>query len=95
MYGTIAKLKVKKGMEQAAMKDMEREVNAEGYMGHFLYQMDNDPTEVYLVVVFESKESYRANAESQETNANYETMLTYLDGEPEWHDGQILYKHGF
>jgi len=94
MYGTIAKLKVKQGMEEAAMQDMDREITADDFVGNFVYRMDDDPNEFYLVVMFESKASYHANAERPETNADYERMLAYLDGEPEWHDGEIIHKEG-
>jgi hypothetical protein len=44
-----------------------------------------------LVVGFESKEAYRANAESPEQNARYEQYVQLLDGPPEWNDGEIAY----
>ena len=95
MYGTIAKIKVKKGMEEAAIKDTQRDISGKGYIGHYLYKMDDNPDEFYIVVVFESKESYHANAQRPETNADYERMLEYVEGEPEWKDGEIVMKAGF
>jgi len=45
MYGTIAKIKVKKGMADAAIKDAQRNVSGKGYIGGYLYKMDDDPDE--------------------------------------------------
>jgi len=45
MYGTIAKIKVKKGMEEAAIKDAQRDISGKGYTGHYLYKMDDNPDE--------------------------------------------------
>ncbi len=96
MYGTIAKIKVKKGMEEAAIKDAQRDRSSvKGYIGGYVYKMDDNPDEFYIVVVFESKESYHANAQRPETNADYERMLEYIEGEPEWNDGEIVMKAGF
>ena len=52
--------------------------------------MDADPNELYLVAIFDSREPYRANAASAEQDAEYRQMLEFLDGEPEWHDGEIV-----
>jgi hypothetical protein len=32
-----------------------------------------------------------ANAESPEQDKRYRQMLKWLEGEPEWHDGGIVY----
>lgn len=66
MYGTVARLKVKAGAEEALMAQF-REYSAlriPGYQRTYVYRMDNDPAEFYMAVVFDSKESYRANAEA-------------------------------
>jgi hypothetical protein len=43
-----------------------------------------------LVVAFTDKASYRAKAESPEQNERYQQYVALLDGEPEWHDGEIV-----
>jgi hypothetical protein len=52
--------------------------------------MDADPQEYYLAVVFENKEAYWANAQSPEQHTRFEQMMALLEGEPEWHDGEII-----
>jgi hypothetical protein len=93
MYGTIARLRLKPGMgAQAAAYMQERyEDTIPGSRGSYIYQMDADADELYLVVMFDSKESYMANANSPEQNTRYEEMLGFLAGPPEWHDGEIIY----
>ncbi len=44
-----------------------------------------------MVVVFESKAAYVANAQRPETNARYSRGLEYQAREPEWHDGEIVF----
>lgn len=92
MYGTIARIRIKPGRE-AELERLSREENAEvsGILFQHVYRMDTDPQEFYLVVGFESKEAYRANAESPEQHARYETYRALLEQDPEWHDGEIAF----
>ena len=92
MYGTIARLRIKPGMEEQcfayAQKVQEKDP---GEVASYIYRMDADPSTCYLVAIFESKAAYAANAQRPETDARYQHMLAYLDGEPEWHDGEIVF----
>lgn len=94
MYGTVARLRLKSGAEpqmRELMKEYEG-LNVPGYIRSTVYNMDGDSNEFYMAVVFEDRESYRANAESSEQHARYEKMAAILDGEPEWHDGEVAYE---
>ena len=92
MYGTVAKLKVKPGgLEKLQKWSPEEDDRASGAVAVYAFQMDNDPNEVYTVAVFESKEAYVANADSPEQDKRYRRMLKWLEGEPEWHDGEIVF----
>ena len=92
MYGTIAQLRVKSGMEEQfsayAQKVQEKDP---GEVASYVYRTDSDPSTFYLVAIFESKEAYVANANRPETDARYQHMHAYLDSEPEWHDGEIVF----
>lgn len=93
MYGTVARFRLKADAE-AQLIQLQREFEAlriPGYVRSAIYRMDTDPRECYLTVLFDSKQSYRANAESPEQDARYRQLLTLLEGEPEWHDGEIVY----
>ena len=47
-----------------------------------------------IVVVFENKEAYRANADSPEQDARYQKLRALLEDDPEWNDGEIVYSEG-
>ena len=89
MYGTVSRLKAKPGMEEQ-LKSWEMDPVPPGFVAAYAYQMDTDPEEFYIAVIFESREAYVANAESLEQNARFLEMMQLLDAEPEWHDGEIF-----
>lgn len=95
VYGTVARIRVKPGMEsklQAMSTEMES-MSTPGFIANYVYRMDEDSNEYYLVVIFDSKESYFANANKPETDAQYREMLDLLESEPEWHDGEVVYSY--
>lgn len=93
MYGTVAKMKCKPEMLEAALQALQKTTpdSGTGYVSHHVFQTDKDPNEFYVAVVFESKEAYHANAQRPETNANFENLVQHLAAEPEWHDGAIVF----
>ena len=93
MYGTIAKMRVKAGMEQQFLQIAEttESVNVPGIVAVYVYQMDANSREFYMTVVFESKEAYVANANSPEQHQRFLQMMTALETEPEWHDGAVVF----
>jgi hypothetical protein len=58
----------------------------------YIYQMDKDPNEFYMAVIFESREAYVANANSPEQNQEFMQLMEFLESEPEWHDGEIVWQ---
>ena len=93
MYGTVARFRVKSGMEQKMKESFEdfRSANVPGSIGEIVYKMDSNPDEYYMAVFFKDKEAYVANAENPEQDARYRKMLEFMDGEPEWNDGEIVH----
>jgi quinol monooxygenase YgiN len=91
MYGTIAKAKVKAGALDDLRRTMEGQEQGPGAVAVYVYQMDSDPDEVYLVAIFKSREAYFANADSPEQHERYLQMRQWLAADPEWHDGEIIY----
>jgi len=59
----------------------ERE-SMSGYLASYVYQMDAHANELRTVVLFDSKETYLANAHRPETHAQCEQMLQFLAEEP-------------
>ena len=98
MYGTIARMRLKPGSGER-MREMMAEyqgLKVPGYKGQLVYRSDRDPDEVFLAVVFESKEAYQANAGSPEQHQRYLEDRALLAADPEWNDGEIVdtYRRG-
>jgi quinol monooxygenase YgiN len=95
MYGTIARLRLKPGMDER-LRELLGELRPQvpGLIFDHLYRLEADPHEYYLVVGFESREAYQANAASPEQHARYERYRELLETDPEWHDGKIVSSHG-
>ena len=94
MYGTVARMRLKQGgAEKLAqlMKEYET-INVPGHVNTFVYRMDDNPNEQYLAVVFQDKDSYVKNAGDPAQHERFLKMMEALDGEPEWHDGEIIYQ---
>ena len=93
MYGTVAKMRIKAGMEQkmrelAASDGMTK---IDGLVGTTVYKMDADPNVLFMAVVFTDKDAYVKNANSPEQNARYEEFVALLEGPPEWNDGEVIF----
>jgi heme-degrading monooxygenase HmoA len=91
MYGTIWRVRLKEGGEEAlkALMDEFEERQVPGFIGHYAYRLDADPNIYMSAVIFAGKEDYVANANSPEQQALYGRMTVVFDGEPEWFDGEI------
>ena len=63
---------------------------APGQVARYVFQMDADPSEFYLIAVFESREAYWSNAQSPDQNQRYQEMRALMLTDPEWHDGEIV-----
>ena len=92
MYGTVAKFRIKPGMD-AELERLSREQVPQiaGFQFQYVYRLDSDPLDAFLVVGFESEETYRANAAGPEQQARYETFRALLERDPEWYDGEISF----
>jgi heme-degrading monooxygenase HmoA len=76
---------------QELMKEYET-LPLHGHVRTTVCRMDADTSEYFVAVVFEDRDSYRANAESPEQDARYQKMTALLDAEPEWRDGEVAYR---
>jgi heme-degrading monooxygenase HmoA len=91
MYGTVARIRVKPGMEQALIAELDAHAaQVPGYREGHLYRLDKDPSAYLLTIVFDSKEAYVANAQSPEQNARYQRLRAAMAEDPEWMDGEIV-----
>jgi quinol monooxygenase YgiN len=96
MYGTVASMKAKPGSGEL-LAELGRQINDDrpaGMVGLWVYRLDADPDEYMMAVAFDSREAYRANADSPEQDARYQQLRELLDADPTWHDGEIVYSDG-
>jgi quinol monooxygenase YgiN len=92
MYGTIARMKVRKDRIREFLAlgkewdDRERK-RALGYIGGEIMWEDKEEGRVCMIVHFTSPESYIENANSPEQDAFYQKLRACLESDPEWIDG--------
>lgn len=89
MFGTIMRAQVKPGQRDAFIEAMRQRGTATdnpGFLSAEIGFEDKDPDRVIAVIHFRDRESYMANAERPQTDADYKQMLQYLAGAPEWID---------
>lgn len=90
MYGTIAKVNLDPNQLET-FKAIGRQMGvAPGQLGRYVYQMDADPSELFLVALFENRQAYWENAQSPEQHQRYQELRALLTRDPEWHDGAII-----
>jgi hypothetical protein len=95
MYGTIARLHPLPGKteELLSLGESMRAAPMAGHHASYMFRPDRNPyfrETVFLVVVFDDADAYRANAESPEQDARYQQMRALLQDEPDWLDGTFL-----
>lgn len=92
MYGTVARMRLKPGMEAKFKSDMEQyeRLKIPGFVSTTVYRMDTDPNELYMAVAFKDKASYVANARDPKQDERFKRMRAFLAADPEWHDGEII-----
>lgn len=90
MYGTIARV-IAQPARMSELQTFAQDLSpAPGQTARYVFQADADPSELWLVAVFESKEAYWANVRRPEQHESYLKLRSYLDADPQWHDGAIL-----
>lgn len=94
MFGTIARYRCRPGQVDGLIDEFKRfESSApEGWLYHTIYRSTADPDEIWISVVFESEDLYRANADSPEMDATYRKLRERLVADPDWHDGSVLHQ---
>lgn len=90
LYGSIAEMHLKPGGLEALLDRGEGDTQPEGAVALYIFQMDADPNQVFVVAISESEAAYRAYSESEESHQQYVEMAKWLQGEPKWHDGHVL-----
>jgi heme-degrading monooxygenase HmoA len=79
--------------ERLLQLSREFEGRIPGLVREYVYRTDADPNEYFLAVLFESRETYEANATTPEQHARYLQYRELLEADPEWHDGEVVYTY--
>jgi hypothetical protein len=97
MYGTVARLQVKPDAVPLLMAWVEGMLHPKesperlaGWLSSTIYRSDQDPNVYWMAVVFDSRESYRRNAEHPNQDREYRRLRACLEADPEWFDGDIV-----
>ncbi len=103
MYGTIARMKVKRDKLQELYAlgeewDERHRKETPGFIGTEILWEEKEPGRAWMIVRFTNKELYVKNAESPKQHEFYLRMRACLEGDPEWIDGYYdrwdsLYHH--
>ena len=91
---TFFRMQVKPGQKDALnalMSDpsMEAQMKARGWEMDITGSSKNNPDEVWACVVWDTSDRYYKNAESPDQDKDYQKMMQFLTGEPEWFDCDI------
>jgi heme-degrading monooxygenase HmoA len=89
VYGTVGHMKVKPGKMQDVRDNMldPQGASAKGFRGlHFL--VADEGSEAVVAVIFEDKDSYTAMVHDPKTDENFGKLMTLLEGDPSWTDGE-------
>ncbi len=92
MYGTVARFRLKPGAEadlMALTNELVRDIP--GLIGTSVFRTDNEPGIYYMATRFTDRDAYWKNAQSPEQHERYLRMAAFFDGEPEWHDGEVVH----
>jgi len=91
MFGTVARMQLKPGADallEAWLRPLL--VPIPGVVPTTFYRSREDPRVVWASSVFESEEAYRKNAESPEQHRRWQQLRSILEGDIEWHDGDVM-----
>jgi hypothetical protein len=89
MYGTIMRAKLKAGQQDVFRRFAQEQgspAEATGWVSSEFAIEDKDPSRIVGIIRFKDKDSYVKNANAPQTNDNYNKMLKFLEGPPEWID---------
>ena len=93
MYGTVARMKVKReNLEklQSLMMEQQGGRQVAGFRASHVLIPDAWNDEIVLLAIFDDKATYEANADDPAQHEDYVKYRALLEAEPEWTDGEIV-----
>ena len=90
MYGTVARMKVKRENLEALQKELGAEdyPAIQGFRFSHMLIPDAWNDEVIVSVFFDDRATYVKNASDPAMNERYERYRALLEADPEWTDGE-------
>lgn len=100
MFGTIASMRAKPGMEErllGALEEWGRDRGSciAGPVRVYIARSENDPTLLLNIAMFDTREHYEANARDPKQDRWYQRMLAFCSEPPDWHDHTVLLAYEF
>lgn len=91
MFGTLGRMKAKPGKleELKAHLSDPQAAGTPGYRGSYMLVAE-EGDEVVVAVMYEDRDSYFEMVHLPSTDENYQRLLTLIDGEPSWTDGEWI-----
>ena len=93
LYGSVAHLNTLPGACDAVNDLLERATEVldtvPGMLAGYLLLAERDPDLAFMLSVFDSPESYRANSENPAQHERFLEMRSLLTKDPEWHSGYV------
>ncbi|MEX2237088.1 MAG: antibiotic biosynthesis monooxygenase [Dehalococcoidia bacterium] len=93
MYGTVGHMRVQPGRVDEFLELNRKQYRVEAFISgsivDFVFRLDAEPEHVIVVVVFDSRESYHANAQSPGQDQRYREVRELLSEDPLWLDGEV------
>lgn len=88
MFGTLGRMTPKPGKLDELIAHLNDPEAAErnGYRGSYVL-VSEEGENVVVAVIYEDRDSYFAMVHEPKTDANYQQLLTLVEGEPTWTDG--------
>jgi antibiotic biosynthesis monooxygenase (ABM) superfamily enzyme len=92
MFGTIMRAKLKPGQKDAYQRwgqEQQSQLTQPGTSGFVSIEIafeDKDPNRIVTIVRFTDRDTYVKNAKAPATNDNYNQMVKFFEGPPEWID---------
>jgi hypothetical protein len=68
----------------------ERAPRVPGFIAEYVLVSESRPGELVGLVLFDSKRSYRQNADDPEQDTWYQELRAALAADPKWEDGEIV-----
>jgi quinol monooxygenase YgiN len=94
MYGTVGRLRIKPGHLDALTRVIRELEGLPGVRAMSIVAKNDSPADYCWTIVWDDEQAHDAVNARPEADDRYERLLATLDGDPEWHSGDMGYTYG-